>query len=215
MCHAQPVICNTSKPVICNTMILAESKRGAPGGSIIWCNWSYSSALNMVSSVSAVTIPYLKKLQELGDWYLKNSKYIWIYLFIIPVVSEFCLNFSEFLCVGFLCSYFEKCTEVFPYENLTGHNTMHNEKNHSIKHGGGDVAKYADIINMSCDASGGGHKFWPPGGSLVGAWWEHKSGAWSCMDHDASRFRKRPVPSSVRVSKVCAFFNNLKLLKYI
>ncbi len=40
---------------------------------------------------------------------------------------------------------------------------MHIEKNHSInsiKHGGGDVAKYADIINMSCDAPEYGHKFW-------------------------------------------------------
>jgi hypothetical protein len=35
---------------------------------------------------------------------------------------------------------------------------MHNEKNHSIKHGGGDVAKYADIINMSCEAREDGHK---------------------------------------------------------
>ena len=44
---------------------------------------------------------------------------------------------------------------------------MHNEKNHSIKHGGGDVAKYADIINMSCDAPEDGHKFWikEPGGN--------------------------------------------------
>jgi hypothetical protein len=37
---------------------------------------------------------------------------------------------------------------------------MHNEKNDSIKHGGGDVAEYADIINMSCDAPEDGHKFW-------------------------------------------------------
>jgi hypothetical protein len=61
----------------------------------------------------------------------------------------------------------EKCTKVFPYENLTGHNIIHNEKNHSIKHGGGDVAKYADIINMSCDAPEDGHKFWikEPGGN--------------------------------------------------
>ena len=44
---------------------------------------------------------------------------------------------------------------------------MHNEKNHSIKHGGGDVAKYADIINMSCEAPEDGHKFWikEPGGN--------------------------------------------------
>ena len=37
---------------------------------------------------------------------------------------------------------------------------MLNEKNHSINHGGGDVAKYADIINMSCEAPEDGHKFW-------------------------------------------------------
>ncbi len=37
---------------------------------------------------------------------------------------------------------------------------MHNEKNHSIKHGGGDVAKYADITNMSCETREDGHKFW-------------------------------------------------------
>ncbi len=37
---------------------------------------------------------------------------------------------------------------------------MHNERNHSINHGGGDVAKYADIINMSYEAPEDGHKFW-------------------------------------------------------
>ncbi len=44
---------------------------------------------------------------------------------------------------------------------------MYNEKNHSIKHGGEDVAKYADIINMICDAPEDGHKFWikEPGGN--------------------------------------------------
>jgi hypothetical protein len=36
---------------------------------------------------------------------------------------------------------------------------MHNEKNHRIKHGGGDVAKYADIINMSYEAPEDGHNF--------------------------------------------------------
>jgi hypothetical protein len=67
----------------------------------------------------------------------------------------------------FNASYFEKCTEVFPYENLLGFNIMHNEKNHSIKHGGGDIAKYGDPINMSCDAPEDGHKFWvkEPGGN--------------------------------------------------
>ena len=46
---------------------------------------------------------------------------------------------------------------------------MHNEKNHSIKHGGGDtsIAKYGDPINMSCDAPEDDHKFWvmEPGGN--------------------------------------------------
>jgi hypothetical protein len=66
----------------------------------------------------------------------------------------------------FLCSYFEKRSEVFPYENLKGFNIMHNEKNHSIKHGGGDLAKYDDIINMSCDSPEDGNKSWvkEPGG---------------------------------------------------
>jgi hypothetical protein len=66
-----------------------------------------------------------------------------------------------------LCSYFEKCTEVFPYENLLGVNTTHNEMNYSIKHGGGDVGKYSDIINMSCAAPQDGHRFWikEPGGN--------------------------------------------------
>jgi hypothetical protein len=38
---------------------------------------------------------------------------------------------------------------------------MHNKKNHGIKHGRGDVAKYGDIINMpvSCDAPEDSHKF--------------------------------------------------------
>ncbi len=49
-----------------------------------------------------------------------------------------------------LGSSFEKCTEVFPYENLLGFNIMHNEKNHSIKHDGGDMAKYGNV-NMSCE----------------------------------------------------------------
>ncbi len=44
---------------------------------------------------------------------------------------------------------------------------MRNKKNHSIMYGGGDEAKYADIINTSCDAPEDGHKFWikEPGGN--------------------------------------------------
>ncbi len=30
----------------------------------------------------------------------------------------------------------------------------------SDKHGGNDMAKYADIINMSCEMPGDAHKFW-------------------------------------------------------
>ncbi len=37
---------------------------------------------------------------------------------------------------------------------------MHNEKNHSLKHGGGNIAKYGYPINMSCDVPEDGHKFW-------------------------------------------------------
>jgi hypothetical protein len=63
-------------------------------------------------------------------------------------------------------SYFDKYKEVFPYENGNGFNIMDNEKNHSIKHGSNDVAKYADIINMSCETPEDAHKFWikEPGG---------------------------------------------------
>ncbi len=43
---------------------------------------------------------------------------------------------------------------------MLGFNIMHNEKNHGLKHGGGDIAKYADPINMSCEAPEDGHKFW-------------------------------------------------------
>ena len=56
--------------------------------------------------------------------------------------------------------YFEKCTAVFPYENCKGFNIMHNEKNRSIVHGGPDIARWADLINMSCEAPETGHKFW-------------------------------------------------------
>jgi hypothetical protein len=104
----------------------------------------------------------INELQELAHWYLKLSKNIWIYL----NLSKF--PWSYFLTAGVVFdSYFEKCTEVFPHENLLGFNIMHNQKNHSLKHGGGDIAKYGDPINMSCDAPEDGHKFWvkDPGGN--------------------------------------------------
>ncbi len=55
---------------------------------------------------------------------------------------------------------------MFPYENGNGFNIMHNEKNHSIVHVSSDIARWADIINMSCEAPETGHKFWikEPGG---------------------------------------------------
>ncbi len=58
---------------------------------------------------------------------------------------------------------------------------MHNEKNHRIKHGAGDVAKYADIINMSCEAPEDGHKFWikEPGGNTN----QGPEAAFSTMHH--------------------------------
>jgi hypothetical protein len=37
---------------------------------------------------------------------------------------------------------------------------MHNEKNHSMKHGGVDIARWGDHINMSGEAPETGHKFW-------------------------------------------------------
>ena len=63
-------------------------------------------------------------------------------------------------------SYFDKCKEVFPYVNGHGFNIMDNEKNHSMKHGGNDIAKYGDLINMSCDTPEEAHKYWikEPGG---------------------------------------------------
>ena len=41
------------------------------------------------------------------------------------------------------------------------------KKNHSIKHGGGDIGKYGDLINMSCETPEDGHTFWvkEPGGN--------------------------------------------------
>ncbi len=84
--------------------------------------------------------------------YQNLSKFPWSYFLTAAVV---------------FASYFEKCTEVFPYENQLGFNIMHNEQNHSFKNGFGDIAKYGDPINMSCDASEDGHKFWvkEPGGN--------------------------------------------------
>ncbi len=74
---------------------------------------------------------------------------------------------------------------------------MHNEKNHSIKHDGGYVGQYGDIINMSCDAPEDGHEFCikEPGGNTN----QGPEGELIMMHHS------RPVPSSVRVSKIPCF----------
>jgi hypothetical protein len=58
------------------------------------------------------------------------------------------------------CSrYFDKCTVVFPYVNGHGFNIMHNEKNHSIVHVSPDIARWGDLINMSCEPPETNHKF--------------------------------------------------------
>ncbi len=37
---------------------------------------------------------------------------------------------------------------------------MDNEKNHSVVIVGNNIAKYADVINMSCETPEDAHKFW-------------------------------------------------------
>ena len=63
-------------------------------------------------------------------------------------------------------SYFDKCKEAFPYENGHGFNIMDNEKNHNMKHGGNDIARYGDLLNLSCETPEDAHKVWikEPGG---------------------------------------------------
>jgi hypothetical protein len=56
--------------------------------------------------------------------------------------------------------YFEKCTAVYPNVISKGFNILHNAKNHSIVHGAPDIARWANLINMSCEAPETGHKFW-------------------------------------------------------
>ncbi len=86
---------------------------------------------------------------------------------------------------------------------------MHNEKNHSIKHGGGDICKYGDIINMSCDAPEDGHKLWTkePGGNTN----QGPDAALSAIDHDASLASESGQCPPLRgCPKFRAFFKYLK-----
>ena len=58
--------------------------------------------------------------------------------------------------------YLQKAPVVFPYTNSLG-NIMETEKNHSLKHAPNDIVnnvKWADSINMSCEAPETGHKDW-------------------------------------------------------
>ncbi len=56
--------------------------------------------------------------------------------------------------------------EVFPHENLTGL-TSRTMKRITASSMVEEIAKYADIINMSCNAPEDGHIFWikEPGGN--------------------------------------------------
>ena len=60
---------------------------------------------------------------------------------IIPYITYF--SYSRYL---------EQCEIVFPYINGNGNPIMATGKNHSIRHTPGDVARYCDAINVSCDA---------------------------------------------------------------
>ncbi len=81
---------------------------------------------------------------------------------------------------------------------------MHNEKNHSIKHVGGNVSKYADIINMSCEAPEDCHKFWIQ--ESVGNTNQGPEAALTVMNHslwkEASALLCEGVPGSVLSSNI-------------
>ena len=49
---------------------------------------------------------------------------------------------------------------MFPYTNGHGNPVMATGKNHSIQHTPGDVARYCDAINVSCEAPETAHKKW-------------------------------------------------------
>ena len=84
------------------------------------------------------------------------------YALIVPNYLSFAYVFFWFCCFR----YFEKCTVVFPFENSHGFNIMDTEKNHNVVHGVPYIARWSDLINMSCEAPETGHKFWikEPGG---------------------------------------------------
>jgi hypothetical protein len=81
---------------------------------------------------------------------------------------------------------------------------MDNEKNHNIKHGGNDIAKYADAINMSCETPEDAHKFWikEPGGCAN----QSPEAALTMMNH---ALRKEPVPFFARACKLLLSFKYL------
>ncbi len=91
---------------------------------------------------------------------------------------------------------------------------MHNEKNHSINHGVGDAAEYADIINMSCEPPEDGHKFWirdPAGNTNQGP-----EAALTMMNHslqkDASALLWEDVQGSLFSSIIQIYLNLSKIV---
>ena len=61
------------------------------------------------------------------------------------------------------CAYFrylQECQIVFPYTNGHDNLIMATGKNHSMLHTPGDVARYCDAINVSCDTPEEAHKIW-------------------------------------------------------
>ncbi len=58
------------------------------------------------------------------------------------------------------CRYLEQCQIVFPYKNGHDNPIMATGKSRSILHTPGDVARYCDAINPSCDPPETVHKKW-------------------------------------------------------
>ncbi len=58
------------------------------------------------------------------------------------------------------------------------------KKNHSIKYGAGDIAKYDDLINMSCETPEDSHNFWvkEPGRKTN----QGPEAALTAIEHDAA-----------------------------
>ena len=99
--------------------------------------------------------------------------------------------------------YFEKCTVLFPFVNGHGFNIMHNEKNHSMEHGGADIARWADLINMSGEAPEGGHKFWikEPGGCTN----QGPAAALTMMNHVLRKQASKLLCEAVEVNSLYSF----------